>query len=83
MPIRTDKRLGVEANASQVTALVGQLSGESVLLATHGEVIASLHAALTAEGVDLDGPGDWPKGSIWVLEARKGKVRSGKYIEPA
>ncbi len=82
LPIQTDRRLSVDAEAKQVRVLIATLEGESAVVVTHGEVIASLHADLTAKGVELDGPEEWPKGSIWVLEASKGKVKSGTYVEP-
>jgi hypothetical protein len=25
---------------------------------------------------------EWKKGSVWVLEARKGQVRAGRYVPP-
>lgn len=82
LPIQTNKRLDVDAEAKQVRALIATLEGQSAVVATHGEVIASLHAELTAKGVELDGPKEWPKGSIWLLEASKGGVFSGRYVEP-
>jgi hypothetical protein len=53
-----------------------------VLLSTHGELIESVIGSLAADGVDLDGPMEWKKGSVWILEAAKGKVRSGRYLVP-
>ena len=82
LPIVTDRRLGVDAGAKELQALVGQLRGKSAVAVTHGEVIGSLHEALSSKGVDLDGPEKWPKGSIWVLEVSNGRVLSGQYVEP-
>jgi 8-oxo-dGTP diphosphatase len=82
IPVHTDKRLGVDAGAYQVLSLVDELKGEAAALSTHGEVIESVITALAGEGIPLEGPMDWPKGSMWVLEASEGKVTSGRYLEP-
>ena len=82
LPISTERRLRVDAGAEDVFKLIKQLNGESVLLSTHGELIESVIGSLAADGVDLDGPMEWKKGSIWILEAAKGEVRSGRYLVP-
>ena len=82
LPIHTDKRLRADASAKKVLSLIAELEGESAVLATHGEVIGPLIATLAAEGVPLEGPEEWPKGSIWVLDVSEGAVRSATYVEP-
>lgn len=82
LPVHTEPRLGVKATGADVLDLIGTLPGRSAVMATHGEVIASLHAELAAQGVPLDGPEEWRKGSVWVLETSGGKVLSGRYVEP-
>ena len=82
LPIETERRLRVDASAKDVFKLIKELNGESVLLSTHGELIESVIGSLAGDGVDLDGPMEWKKGSIWILEAAKGKVRSGRYLLP-
>ncbi len=83
LPIQTDKRLRVDSKAKKVFSLIGELEGESAVFATHGEVIELVINALEADGVDLEGPQEWAKGSIWVLEVSKGQVTSGRYVPPA
>jgi len=77
-----DPRLDVKGKPGPVLKLVRDLKGEAAVIVTHGEVISAVMEMLAAEGLDLDGPMEWKKGSVWVLEVKKGKIRSGKYIPP-
>jgi phosphohistidine phosphatase SixA/ADP-ribose pyrophosphatase YjhB (NUDIX family) len=78
----TDRRLSVDGNAGDVLKLMRELRGEAAIIITHGEVISAVIGSLAANGLDLDGPMEWKKGSVWVLEAKKGKIRSGRYVPP-
>ena len=82
MPDVLDRRLRVGAGTDSVLELFQQLQGEAAVAITHGEVIGPVMERLAKDGVDLDGPMEWKKGSVWVLEARNGDVRSGRYIPP-
>jgi len=82
MPDVLDRRLRAGAGTDDVLELFRQLQGESAVVVTHGEVIGPVMEQLAKGGVDLDGSMEWKKGSVWVLEARKGRVRSGRYIPP-
>jgi 8-oxo-dGTP diphosphatase len=79
----TDRRLRVGGSPESGLKLIRELRGESAAIITHGEVIGPLIGNLASDGVPLDGPMEWKKGSIWILEATKGKVRSGRYLPPA
>ncbi len=78
----TDRRLSVDGSAGDVLNLIRELKGEAAVIITHGEVISAVMGSLAADGLDLDGPMEWKKGSVWVLEAKKGKIRSGRYVPP-
>jgi len=82
MPDVLDRRLRAGAGADGVLELFQQLQGESAVVVTHGDVIGPVMERLAEDGVDLDGPMEWKKGSVWVLEASDGLVRSGRYIPP-
>jgi 8-oxo-dGTP diphosphatase len=82
MPDVLDRRLRAGAGTDAVLKLFRELQGESAVVVTHGEVIGPVIEKLANDGVDLDGPMEWKKGTVWVLEARKGRVRSGRYIPP-
>ena len=79
----TDRRLRVGGSPEDGLKLIRELRGESAAIISHGEVIGPLIGSLASDGVPLDGPMEWKKGSIWILEATKGKVRSGRYLPPA
>lgn len=82
LPVEPDSRLRVGTTPEAVRELVGELRGESAAVCTHGEVIGPLLGGLDAQGVNLEGPPEWPEGSVWVLETRQGRVRSGHYLPP-
>jgi 8-oxo-dGTP diphosphatase len=82
MPAALDRSLRVGAGTDSMLKLFRQLQGEAAVVVTHGEVIGPVMEKLAEDGVDLEGPMEWKKGSVWVLEARKGRVRSGRYIPP-
>lgn len=80
--LEKEKALGAKGDPDTVVAMFRRLERESAVVCTHGEIIGDVIGKLAADGVPLDGPAEWRKGSIWVLETRKGKVRGGRYIEP-
>ena len=82
MPANLDRRLRIGGSTNDVLKLIRQLQGESAVVVTHGEVIEQAIKKLKKEGVELDGPMEWKKGSVWVLKARKGRIRSGRYVPP-
>ena len=82
MPAILDRRLRAGAGTDRVLELFQQLQGASAVVVTHGEAIGPVVQRLAGEGVDLDGPMEWKKGSVWVLEATKGEIVSGRYIPP-
>jgi len=65
---------------SRIVELAG--GGGVPVVCTHGDVIWGVVELLDAAGVPMAGPVDVKKGSIWVLEAHSGSVRSARYIPP-
>jgi 8-oxo-(d)GTP phosphatase len=82
VPARTDRRLSIGSSPADMLKLFRELKGETAVIITHGEVIGPLIDSLSSDGVELDGPMKSKKGSVWVLEARKGKIRSARYVPP-
>lgn len=58
------------------------LKGESVVAATHGEVVERVIQPLADDGVRIQGRLRWPKSSVWILEIIDGAVVSGRYLAP-
>jgi len=54
----------------------------SVVLCTHGDVIAFAIEELLAAGAPLEGPLELRKGSTWILEVRGGRYVRGRYLAP-
>jgi 8-oxo-dGTP diphosphatase len=82
MPAILDKRLRIGGGADGVLDMIGEIQGESAVMVTHGEIIEPVLKKLRKGGAELEGPKEWKKSSVWVLEAREGAIRSGHYISP-
>lgn len=80
LPVETSTKLTESGSADDTLKLIKKMRGESAVLCTHGDVIADLIGKLRAEGTELNGPMSWKKGSIWMLETRRGKVKQGTHL---
>jgi len=75
--------LGVEAGRSQVLTLFWDPKLRNAVLCTHGETIGLLFAELSANGLVVNDPLQWPKGSAWLLERTHDRRRArGRYLAP-
>ena len=75
--------LGVDADLAVVLALLGDLQAQSAVVCTHGEVIGQVLARLVVDGLTVDQPLTWPKGSSWLLEGTDGRFGFGRYLPTA
>lgn len=80
LPVETSRKLTDSVSADDTLKLIRRMRAESAVLCTHGDVIGDLIGKLRAEGIELDGPTSWKKGSIWMLETRRGKVKRGTHL---
>jgi len=80
IPLETEAALVEGTHPHRMVSLISDLQSESAVLCSHGDVISDLVGHLFAEGVPMDGPRAWAKGSIWELRTIKGRVTSGRYI---
>jgi phosphohistidine phosphatase SixA len=74
--------LGVAADPAVVLALLGDFQRQDAVVCTHGEVIGEVLLRLVVEGLAVDHPLTWPKGSTWLLEDAGGRFRFGRYLPP-
>ena len=74
--------LGVDADLAVVLALLGDLQAQNAVVCTHGEVIGQVLARLVVDGLTVDQPLVWPKGSSWLLEGVDGRFGFGRYLPP-
>jgi len=67
----------------KVIRLIRKNRGKRVVMCTHGETIGPLIEQLAKDPkVDLRGPMEWPKGSVWVLKTRRKRIIEARYIPP-
>jgi 8-oxo-dGTP diphosphatase len=83
IPVEREMGLADGAHKDRLVALIHELQQEAAVLCTHGDIIASLVGRLFAEGVAMEGPMEWEKGSMWHLRTIEGRVVSGSYVPPA
>ena len=82
IPVEHESSLVEGSQPNKLVALIHDLQEEAAVLCTHGDVMAGLIGHLFAEGVPMDGPMEWDKGSVWQLRTIAGRVVSGKYLPP-
>jgi 8-oxo-dGTP pyrophosphatase MutT (NUDIX family) len=82
VPVELEASLVEGSHPHRIVGLIADLQEESAVLCSHGDVISDLVGHLFAEGVPMDGPRNWKKGSIWELRTIDGRVVSGKYVPP-
>jgi exopolyphosphatase/guanosine-5'-triphosphate,3'-diphosphate pyrophosphatase len=81
LPIEFDERLAEGESTRKTLALLEEMGDEPVVLCSHGAVIPDLLCELEERGVRLhtDGRFRCQKGSIWVIEGKRGQARSARY----
>jgi hypothetical protein len=72
----------VAADLVVVLALLGHLQAQDAVVCTHGEVIGQVLARLVTDGLVIDQPLVWPKGSTWLLDGPDGHFAVGRYLPP-
>ncbi len=78
------KRLQRRVPPRDVLRLVERLQGKRAVLCSHGETIGPLIQHLAADpSVEVSGNLEWPKGSVWELTTRRGRITAARYVPPA
>ena len=84
MHVETSRRLKREATTEDIARLIRKSRGERIVACSHGETIGPLIQALASNRmVEVVGPMEWSKGSVWELTTRKGRVVAARFIPPA
>lgn len=83
IPVEREMGLADGAHPHRLVALIYELQQEAAVLCSHGDLIGGLVGRLFAEGVPMDGPMEWEKGSMWHLRTVEGRVVSGSYVPAA
>jgi 8-oxo-dGTP diphosphatase len=74
--------LGAEVSAAEVLAVFWDLELRNAVLCTHGETIGRLFSQLVAEGLAVEEPPHWPKGSTWLLQRNGRRQVRARYLPP-
>ena len=74
--------LGVDADLVRVLALVEDPRLQDTVVCIHGEVIGQVLTWLVADGLAVDQPLQWPKGSTWLLDGTSGRLTHARYLPP-
>ena len=74
--------LGVDADPARVLALLEDPRLADAVVCTHGEVIGQVLTLLVADGLAVDHPLAWPKGSTWLLHGANGRPAHARYLPP-
>ena len=90
-PIAKNRGLAIEERAEleehipigSAVDLVKSLAGTSAVLCSHGDVIPGLIGILKEEGLEVNGPTDTKKGSVWVIATKGTKLLRADYLPPA
>lgn len=69
------------SSGDDLARFISTMAGEQAVVCSHGDVIGSYIGQLVAESV-IEGPLEWRKGSIWMLQTRNGVAVSGVYRSP-
>jgi phosphohistidine phosphatase SixA len=73
--------LGVDAGPAQLRMILSDRRLRHVVLCTHGETISQLFTELARDGLEVEEPLDWPKGSTWLLQRTAFQLRA-QYLPP-
>ena len=73
--------LGVDADPTDLVALLLDPVAAEAVLCGHGELIGAALIRLVGERFEGDSV-SWPKGSTWVLEMTEGRVEDARYLPP-
>jgi 8-oxo-dGTP diphosphatase len=78
--------LRVDADTTQLRALLWDRALHNAVLCTHGETIGRLFAELVVDGLVVESvvenPLDWPKGSTWLLRRTEHGRVYGRFLAP-
>ncbi len=84
LKVRTAQALRRESTLDKTLRLIRKNRGKRTVMCAHGETIGPLIEKLAADPkVDVRGPMEWPKGSIWVVTTRKNRIVRARYVPPA
>jgi 8-oxo-dGTP diphosphatase len=83
LQIEPVEKLGIDADLAQMLAVFWDPGLHDAVLCTHGETIGMLLMHLAADGLVVEDPLHWPKGSAWLLQRTSGRRQvRGRFLAP-
>jgi 8-oxo-dGTP diphosphatase len=83
LEIEPVEELGVDTGLAQMLAVFWDEGLHDAVLCTHGETIGRLLMQLAADGLVVEDPLHWPKGSAWLLQRTNGRRQvRGRFLAP-
>jgi 8-oxo-dGTP diphosphatase len=79
--IRIDERLAEAQPFEGVLDLLAN-AADGAVLCSHGDIIPETVHALVRRGMEVQGPPDWRKGTVWVLKRKGEHITTGKVWPP-
>jgi phosphohistidine phosphatase SixA len=80
--IEHEVALGVDTDLARVLALLEDPRLRDTVVCSHGELIGQVLTRLVADGLAVDQPLQWPKGSTWLLDGANGRLTHARYLPP-
>jgi 8-oxo-dGTP diphosphatase len=81
LTVTVDDRLAEEQPFEGVLDILDN-AGDGTVLCSHGDVIPETVHALVRRGMEVQGPPDWRKGTVWVLKGNGRHISKGKVWPP-
>ncbi len=76
-----DDRLAEAQPFEGMLELVAEVA-DGAVLCSHGDLIPETIQAFLRRGMELQGPADWRKGTVWVLKRKGERITKGKVWPP-
>jgi 8-oxo-dGTP diphosphatase len=71
-----------EGHELDAIAVLRSHARDDVVLCTHGDIVPALLEWMGAEGGRVPRRARWSKGSTWVLDAKRGRFTTARYLPP-
>ena len=72
----------MDVEPAGVLALLEDPQLSDAAVCTHGELIGQVLTRLVADGLAVDQPLQWAKGSTWLLDGTSGRLTHARYLPP-
>jgi len=79
--VHIDDRLAEDRPFEGVLDLLADVTTGAVLC-SHGDIIPATIQALSRRGMELQGPPDWRKATVWLLKRKGDRITKGRVWPP-